>query len=123
MPAEFYDLREAWLAVPAPSEKVTQGARARLFEEVAREQSTQLGQASEPSRMRSGLMRRFRFARWLHSRLRLAVVIALILLLLTGCATVTYLLVRGGGKIALEGEYGKLLVVDPNGPGLRTIAR
>jgi dipeptidyl aminopeptidase/acylaminoacyl peptidase len=122
MPAEFYDLREAWLAVPAPSEKVLHDARARLFQEVALEQSAQLGQASEPSRMRSGLMRRFRFARWRHSRLRLAIVIVLFLLLLTGCATVTYLLLRGDGKIAFGGEYGKLLVVNPKGPGLRTIA-
>ena len=124
MPAEFYDLREAWLAVPAPSEQVRQDARARLFEEIALEQSTQRYQASEPSRMRSGLMRRFRFARWRHSRLRLAIVIVLLLLLLTGCATVTYLLLRGGGGIAFEGggEYGQLLVVNPNGPGLRTIA-
>jgi Tol biopolymer transport system component len=121
MPAEFYDLREAWLAVPAPSEAVLQDARARLFEEVALEQSEQLGQASEPSRMRGALMGPFRFARRRHSRLRLAIVIALIVLLLTGCATVTYLLVRGGGRIA-RSEYGRLLVVDPDGPGLHTIA-
>jgi Tol biopolymer transport system component len=56
-------------------------------------------------------------------RFRLAVVVAIVLLLLTGVATATYLLVRGGnGKIAVEGEYGTLLSASPNGAKLRTIA-
>ena len=53
--------------------------------------------------------------------LRLAIVIAVLFLLLAGVATATYLLVRGHGGIAL-GERGKLLVVNPHGPGPRAIA-
>jgi Tol biopolymer transport system component len=60
--------------------------------------------------------------RWRHRRLRLAIVLVLLFLLLTGIATATYLLVRGNGKIAVGG-YGTLLVVNPNGPGLRTLGR
>jgi TolB protein len=59
-----------------------------------------------------------------HRSVRLAIVIAVIFLLLAGVATATYLLVRGNGNggIALGGGFGRLLVVNPNGPGLRTIA-
>jgi TolB protein len=54
-------------------------------------------------------------------RVRLAIVVALLLLLLTGVATATYLIARGGnGKIAIGADG--LRLVDPNGPGLRTIA-
>jgi hypothetical protein len=56
-------------------------------------------------------------------RLRLVLVAVLLLLLLTGVATATYLLVHGNGKIAVVGRFGQLLAVNPNGPGLRTIAR
>jgi Tol biopolymer transport system component len=43
------------------------------------------------------------------------------LLLLTGVATATYLIARGGnGKIAIGADG--LRLVDPNGPGLRTVA-
>jgi Tol biopolymer transport system component len=56
-----------------------------------------------------------------HRRLRLAIVVALVFLLLTGVATATYLLVRGNGGIALGGG-SRLLVANPNGPGLRKIA-
>lgn len=52
---------------------------------------------------------------------RIAIAVAILLLLLTGVATATYLLVRGNGKIAIGSEYG-LRLVNPNGPGLRTIA-
>ncbi len=79
MPTEFYELREAWLAVPAPSEEVREDARARLFEEIALEQSAQLGQASEPERRHSGLRPRSRFA----------LVLVLVLLLLLTWATLT----------------------------------
>jgi hypothetical protein len=54
--------------------------------------------------------------------LRLAIVVVLIFLLLAGVATATYLLVRGSGGVAL-GDRVRLLVVDPNGPGLRVVAR
>jgi len=57
-----------------------------------------------------------------HWSLRLAVVVALLFLLLAGVATATYLLVRSNGDIALGGDVGKLLVVDPNGPGLHAVA-
>jgi Tol biopolymer transport system component len=53
--------------------------------------------------------------------LRLAIVIALLFLLLTGVATATYLLVRGDGGIALGGG-SRLLMTDPNGHGLRKVA-
>jgi Tol biopolymer transport system component len=56
-------------------------------------------------------------------RLRLVLVVALLFLLLTGVATATYLLVRGNGGIALGDGSVRLLVVDPNGPGLRVVAR
>ncbi len=72
---------------------------------------------------RAGARRELRLGRGRHRRLRLAIVLALLFLLLTGIATATYLLVRGNGKIAFEGEFGTLLVVSPNAPGLRTIAR
>jgi len=56
-------------------------------------------------------------------RLRLAIVVALLFLLLAGAATATYLLLRGNGKIVFQGSFGTLLVANPNGPGLRAIAR
>lgn len=55
-----------------------------------------------------------------HRRLRLAIVVALLVLLLTGVATATYLLVRGshasvpGGGITVIGGPG-ILARDPNG--------
>lgn len=54
--------------------------------------------------------------------LRLALVVALLLLLLAGVATATYLLVRGNGELAIGGDRLRLLVVNPNGPGLRVAA-
>jgi Tol biopolymer transport system component len=45
--------------------------------------------------------------------LRLAIVVALLLLLLAGVATATYLIVRGNGGIAVGGGR-KLVVVNPN---------
>jgi hypothetical protein len=42
MPTEFYELRAARLAVPEPSEEAREGARARLFQEIVREQSARL---------------------------------------------------------------------------------
>jgi TolB protein len=118
MPKEFYELREAWLAVPEPSEDVREDARARLFDEVAQEQSGRVGRSSE-----LGRRPKLRFLRGRRPRLRLAIAAALLLLLLSGVATAAYLLLRGDGKIALEGGYGTLLVVNPNGSGLHTIAR
>ena len=49
---------------------------------------------------------------------RLAIVIALILLLLAGVATATYLVVRGNRGVTFSDQF-RLLVVNPNGPGLR----
>jgi Tol biopolymer transport system component len=50
---------------------------------------------------------------------RLAIVVALLVLLLVGCATVTYLLLRGNGGIALGGgAAGQLLIVEPDGSQL-----
>jgi hypothetical protein len=79
MPTEFYELREAWLAVPEPREEAREGARARLFQEIVREQSARLGQVGEPKRERSGLRLRSRFA----------LVLVLVLLLLFVWATLT----------------------------------
>src|SRR5439155_13312309 len=59
-----------------------------------------------------------------HRRLRLAIVVALLFLLLTGAATATYLLLRGDVNIGFQGRnFVTLLVANPNGPGLRAIAR
>lgn len=69
---------------------------------------------------RAGRRRTLRIGRARRS-LRLAIVIALLLLLLAGVATATYLLLHGNGKIAVAG-WGKLLAVNPDGPGLRVIA-
>jgi len=71
---------------------------------------------------RAGTRRR-PWLRRAHPRrpLRLAIVIALLLLLLAGVATATYLLVRGNGGVAFSNHF-RVLVVNPNGPGLRTVA-
>jgi dipeptidyl aminopeptidase/acylaminoacyl peptidase len=58
-----------------------------------------------------------------HRPMRLAIVVALLFLLLTGVATATYLLLRSNGKIAVVGRFGSLLAVNSNGLGLHTIAR
>jgi WD40-like Beta Propeller Repeat len=55
-----------------------------------------------------------------HRGLRLAIVVAVILLLLAGVATATYLLARGNGGIALGGGR-KLVVVEPNAPKLEHV--
>ena len=52
---------------------------------------------------------------------RLAIVVALIFLLLTGVATATYLLVRGNGSLAFQGSHGNLLILGRH--GLHTVAR
>jgi TolB protein len=68
--------------------------------------------------------RRGRMAVWRSKRprgLRLAIVVALIFLLLTGAATATYLLVRDNGALVFGSRFGQLLIVDPDRPGLRTI--
>ena len=52
---------------------------------------------------------------------RIAIVVALLFLLITGVATATYLLVRGNGSLAVQGGEGNLLVIDRH--SLRTIAR
>ena len=57
--------------------------------------------------------------RRLHRSPRLAIVVALLVLLLVGCATATYLLLRGNGGIALGGgAAGQLLIVGPDGSQL-----
>jgi TolB protein len=71
-----------------------------------------VGRAGSRRRLRLGLP---------HRSVRLAIVIAVIFLLLAGVATATYLLVRGNGGIALGGG-SRLLLANPNGPGLRKIA-
>jgi Tol biopolymer transport system component len=63
---------------------------------------------------------RLRLGRQRHP-LRLAIAVALLFLLLSGAATARHLLVVGNGKIAFE-DNGRLLVLNPNGHGLRTIA-
>jgi TolB protein len=63
----------------------------------------------------------FRGLRRPRRSLRLAIVMALLLLLLTGVATATYLLVRGNGGIALGGG-SRLLLANTHAPRLRTIA-
>jgi Tol biopolymer transport system component len=71
---------------------------------------------------RAGRRRQLRLGRGRpRRRLRLAIVVAFLFLLLTGVATATYLLVRGNGGIALGGG-SRLLLANPNGPGLRKIA-
>jgi len=71
---------------------------------------------------RVGVRRRPRLIRTRPRRtLRLAIAVALLLLLLAGVATATYLLVRGNGGIAIGGDRVRLLVVNPNGPGLRVV--
>lgn len=52
---------------------------------------------------------------------RLALVVALIFLLLTGAATATYLLLQSNGDIVFSNGL-KLLVVNPNRPGVRVLA-
>lgn len=54
-----------------------------------------------------------------HRHVRLAIVVALLFLLLTGVAMATYLLVRGNGSLAVEGR--QLLLVNPHGQ--RAVAR
>jgi Tol biopolymer transport system component len=72
---------------------------------------------------RVGRRRELRLGRRRRARpLRLAIVVLLLFLLLTGVATATYLLVRGNGAILFGGRYGQLLVTRPHRPGLRTIA-
>lgn len=56
-------------------------------------------------------------------RIRLAVVVALLFLLLAGIATATYLIGRGNGALVFQGEDGmSLLIAKPNGQGFRTLA-
>ncbi|HEY2309938.1 MAG TPA: hypothetical protein VGH46_02345 [Gaiellaceae bacterium] len=71
---------------------------------------------------RTGRRRQLRLWRTFpRRRLRLAIVVALLFLLLTGAATATYLLLRANGDIAVPGR-GKLLVFNPNGQRLHAIA-
>jgi hypothetical protein len=80
MSSEFTVLREAWLALDEPSEEVREAARARLFEEIANEESEQrLGRTSD-EQLRPGGFRR---------RSRLALVLVLVLVLLLTWATLT----------------------------------
>lgn len=57
-----------------------------------------------------------------RARARLVLVAVVLFLAVAGTATATYLLTRGNGEITIEAGLGKLLVVNPNGPGLRAIA-
>jgi hypothetical protein len=65
--------------------------------------------------------RRRRWPLGQHRGLRLAIVVAVLLLLLAGVATATYLLVRGDSGLAFGG--GELMVVNPNSQHQRAIAR
>ncbi len=56
-------------------------------------------------------------------RVRVAIGLAVLFLLVTGVATATYLLTGGNGEIAVESDYGTLLAASPDDPGLRVIAR
>jgi Tol biopolymer transport system component len=68
---------------------------------------------------RAGKRRGLRLAQRRPRRsVRFTIVVALLLLLLAGCATATYLLLRGNGGIALGGNMGQLLVVAPDGSTL-----
>jgi hypothetical protein len=79
MSSEFSTLREAWVALDEPSQEVREGARTRLFDEIAAEESERLGRASD-QRVRQGGLR---------PRSRLAIVLAFGLLLLLTWATLT----------------------------------
>ena len=63
MASEFRILREAWLALDEPSQEVRESARARLFEEIAFEESERLGHSREQEQERSGLSGAVRGAR------------------------------------------------------------
>jgi hypothetical protein len=82
MSSEFFVLREAWLALDEPSEDVRADARARLYEEIALEQSELLARPREKERDRSGLR--------LHSRLAIVVVLGLVLLLTWATLTLAF---------------------------------
>lgn len=83
MSSEFTVLREAWLALDAPSEEVREGARARLFEEIASEESEQrLGRTSDQQVRQGGFRRR--------SRLALVVVLGLLLVLIWATLTLAF---------------------------------
>jgi hypothetical protein len=82
MSSEFTVLREAWLALDAPSEEVREGARARLFEEIASEGSERLGQPTD-QRVGQGRLRR-------RSRLALVVVLGLLLVLIWATLTLAF---------------------------------
>jgi hypothetical protein len=79
MSSELPILREAWLALDEPSQEAREIARARLFEEIAGEESERLGRAND-QRVRKGGLR---------PRSRLAIVVVLGLLLLLTWATLT----------------------------------
>lgn len=55
-------------------------------------------------------------------RVRVAIVVALLFLLLAGVATATYLIVRGNGSLVFQGSSGNLLIAKPNSPRLTTLA-
>jgi hypothetical protein len=82
MPSEFFALREAWLALEEPSEEVREDARARLFEEIALEDSQQRGESTEQKQRRGGPR--------LHSRLAIAVLLGLLLLLTWATLTLAF---------------------------------
>jgi Tol biopolymer transport system component len=95
-----------------PRPEFAQALRARLLAELA-EQNGFRARRHVP-RPRLTLPR---LGRGRQRRLRLAIVLAALILLLVGVACTTYFLVRGNGKLALGG-----LIVNPKGPGVRTIA-
>ena len=79
MSSEFRVLREAWQALDEPSPEVRDGARARLFQEIAGEESERLGRAKDQKPRRAGLRPRSRFA--------IVVVFGLLLLLISATLT------------------------------------
>jgi hypothetical protein len=82
MSSEFRILREAWLALDEPSSEVRDGARARLFQEIAGEESERLGRATDQKLRREGLRPRSRFA--------IVVVFGLLLLLISATLTLAF---------------------------------
>jgi TolB protein len=71
---------------------------------------------------RAGTRRRLWVSRPQASRLRLAIVVGLLFLLLAGVATATYLIARGNGSLVFQGNHGNLLIAKPDSPRLRTLA-
>jgi hypothetical protein len=82
MSGEFTVLREAWLGLDEPSQELREAAQARLFEEIASEESERLGRPSDQQVRRGGLRRR--------SRLALVVVLGLLLVLTWATLTLAF---------------------------------